>query len=111
MSEERIEKVEKIEKAEKAGKKGKSKRVSVWNWMGTLLVMAIPGVNLIALILFLIFAKAQAKRSFCLALLILWLLGIVLTVAAFLIFPDQLAALADYLRQTATEPVVSLPPL
>lgn len=99
------------EKIEKAGKKGKGKKVSVWNWMGTLIVLAIPGVNLIALILFLIFAKAQAKRSYCIALLILWLLGIVLTIAAFLILPDQLAQLADFLRQTATEPVVSLPAL
>ena len=92
-----------------AEKSGKNKKVSVWNWLGTLILMAIPGVNLIALILFLIFAKAQAKRSYCIAVLILWLLGVVLVAAAFLIFPDQLTQLADYMRQTANEPVVSLP--
>ena len=95
--------------AEKSGKSGKSKRVSVWNWMGTLILLAIPGVNLIALILFLIFAKAQAKRSFCVAWLILMLLIIVLTVAALLIFPQQLTDLATYLRGLAAEPVISLP--
>ena len=92
-----------------AEKNGKNKKVSVWNWMGTLILMAIPGVNLIALILFLIFAKAQAKRSYCIACLVLWLVGIALVCAAFLAFPEQLSQLADYLRQTANEPMVSLP--
>lgn len=91
-----------------AEKSGKNRRVSVWNWLGTLILMGIPGVNLIALILFLIFSKAQAKRSYCIAVLILWLLAVALVVAALLIFPDQLSQLADYLR-SAAEPAVSLP--
>ena len=92
-----------------AEKSGKSKRVSVWNWLGTLILMCIPGVNLIALILFLIFSKVQAKRNFCIAALILMLLGIALVCAAFLILPDQLAQLAQALREAAYDSMVSLP--
>ena len=95
--------------AEKSGKSSKSKRVSVWNWLGTLILLAIPGVNVIALILFLIFSRAQAKRSFCIAYLILGILGIALVCAAFLAFPTQLSDLASYLRETAKMPSVSLP--
>lgn len=95
--------------AEKSAKSSKGKKVSVWNWLGTLILLGIPGVNLIALILFIIFSKAPAKRSFCIATLILWALGIVLVCAAFLIFPQQLSSLADYLRSAANAPAVSLP--
>ena len=77
---------------------GKKNKISVLNWMGTLIVCSIPGVNLIAAILFLIFAKAQPKRTFAWALLILLLLGIVLTCAAFLVFTDEIAAFAAQLR-------------
>lgn len=82
----------------RAESKSKYKKVSVWNWMGTLILCAIPGVNLIALILFIIFAKAQSKRSFAIAMLVLELICAALIVAAFLIFPDQLAQLAADLR-------------
>lgn len=82
----------------RAESKSKNKKVSVWNWMGTLILCAIPGVNLIALILFIIFAKAQSKRSFAIAKLVLELICAALIVAAFLIFPDQLAQLAADLR-------------
>ena len=78
--------------------KGKNKKVSVWNWLGTLILCSIPGVQLIALILFIIFAKAQSKRSFAIAMLVLDLLAIALVCAAFLVFPDQLAQLAADLR-------------
>ena len=64
-------------------KKSKN-RVSVWNWMLTLLLMAIPGVNIIALICYLIFAKAQPKRSYMLAVLML--------------MPEQVAKFSDALR-------------
>lgn len=84
-----------------AGEKVKSRRISVWNWLGTLILMAIPGVNIVALILFLIFSKVQAKRSFCIAYLSLLILLVVLTVLALLLLPDQLSALAAYLREAA----------
>ena len=79
----------------------KYRKVSVWNWMGTLILSAIPGVNLIAMILFIIFAKAQAKRSFAVAMLVLMLLGVALTCAAFILFSAELSAFADLLRSGA----------
>ena len=78
--------------------KNKVKRVSVLNWMGTLIVCGIPGVNLIALILFIIFAKAQSKRSFAIACLLLWVLLIVAVCALFLLLPEKMADLAAMLR-------------
>lgn len=85
----------------------KYRKVSVWNWMGTLIVLAIPGVNIIAAILFLIFAKAQAKRSYIWANIILALLGTALFCAAFIIFGEQIAAFTEYLR---ANPVLDLIP-
>ena len=82
----------------RAENKSKFKKVSVWNWLGTLILCSIPGVRLIALILFIIFAKAQSKRSFAIAMLVLDVLVLALVVAAFLIFPDQLAQFAADLR-------------
>lgn len=78
--------------------KSKSKKVSVWNWMGTLILCSIPGVNIIALFLFIILAKAPAKRNFAIAALVLMVLAFILIFAAFLVFPDQLARIAAQLR-------------
>ena len=94
--------------AEKNSKSNKNKKVSVWNWMGTLILMGLPGVNIISAILFIIFAKAQAKRSFCIAWLILTGVCLVLLCAAFMFLPELMTSIADQLR-AATEPVVSLP--
>ena len=82
----------------RAENKSKYKKVSVWNWLGTLILCSIPGVRFIALILFIIFAKAQSKRSFAIAMLVLDVLVVALAFAAFLIFPDQLAQFAADLR-------------
>ena len=82
----------------RAENKSKNKKVSVWNWLGTLILCGIPGVRLVALILFIIFAKAQSKRSFAIAMLVLELLCAALIIAAFLVFPDQLARFAADLR-------------
>ena len=79
-------------------KSSKYRKVSVWNWMGTLIVCSIPGVNIIALILMIILAKAQAKRSFAIAWLLLSVLGMALVCAAFLAFPEALSQLAAELR-------------
>ena len=90
--------------AEKKGKIARSNHVSIWNWLGTLVLFAIPGVNLIALIAFLILAKAQAKRNFCVAYLILLVILLALACAVFLAFPKQLSDLAVQLRGIANEP-------
>ena len=74
--------------------RAKKSRISVLNWMGTLLLCAIPGVNIIALICFWIFAKSPSKKSFAQAALLWMVIAAVLMVVA-------LADLADRLREAA----------
>jgi len=83
----------------RAEKSSKYRKVSVWNWMGTLIVCSIPGVNIIALILMIILAKAQAKRSFAIAVLLLTILCAALVCAGFLVFSEELAQIASMLRE------------
>ena len=78
--------------------KNKSKKISILNWMGTLLVCSIPGVNLLALILFIIFAKNPSKRSFAIASILLMILAAAAVCAIFLVFPAELSEFAAYLR-------------
>ena len=73
-------------------KSGKN-RPSVLNWMGTLILYAIPGVNLIFLILSANFAKSGAKRNFAIAGILLAVLCLILTFAAFAVFPDYFTRL------------------
>ena len=79
-------------------KNGKN-RPSVLNWMGSLILYAIPGVNLIFLILSIIFAKSGAKRNFAIAGLLLMVLCVVLTFAAFAVFPDFFTQLGQRIRE------------
>ena len=96
--------------AEKNSKSNKSRKVSVWNWIGTLILMGIPVVNIISAILFIIFAKAQAKRSFCAAWLILVVVSVALLCAGFLFLPELMTQISEFLRSGAgMGPVVSLP--
>ena len=87
----------------KNGKRGPS----VWNWMGTLILYGIPGVNLIFLILSAIFAKSSAKRNFAIAGIVLMVLCLILTFAAFAIFPDFFTRLGQNLREAGR--VVKIP--
>ena len=80
--------------------KSSRKSPSVLNWMGTLILYAIPGVNLIFLVLSIIFAKTAAKRNFAIAGLILMVLSFVLTCAAFALFPDFFTRLAQTMRDS-----------
>lgn len=74
-------------------------RPSVLNWMGTLILYAIPGVNLIFLILSIIFAKSGAKRNFAIAGLLLMILCAAAVFAAFAIFPDFFIQQSQNLRE------------
>ena len=76
----------------------KASTVSVLNWMGTVILTAIPGVSLIFIILTLIFAKAPSKRNYAWALLLLTALTLVAAVALLALFPEQAAQLADALE-------------
>lgn len=82
----------------------KSTKISTLNWMGTLLLCAIPGVNLIAIICFMIFAKSPSKRSFATAMLIWTLAALVAAVVLLAVFPTEAGQLADYLRTLAAAP-------
>ena len=81
--------------------RAKKTKISVLNWMGTLLLCSIPGVNLIAIICFLIFAKNPSKRSYAVALLLWALIAVVVVVALLLAFPEQAGMVADILRTAA----------
>ena len=76
-------------------------KVSILNWMGTLLLLSIPGVNLIALICFLIFAKAPSKKTYAAAILIWSLILIVASVALAVVFADKLPLIAEAIRDQA----------
>lgn len=80
---------------------------SILNWMGSLILYAIPGVNLIFLILSIIFAKTSAKRKFAIAALLLMILGFALVVAAFAIFPNELAQIAETMREINGTPTAA----
>ena len=75
----------------------KRRGVSLLNWMGTLILSVIPGVNIIALILFAALGKTRSKRTFAGAALILLALCAILFAAAFLFFGDWLTEFAHKL--------------
>ena len=87
-------------------KNGKN-RPSILNWMGSLILLGIPGVNLSFLILSIIFAKTSAKRNFAIAALLLMVLSVVLLCAAFVAFPDYFTRMAQSLRDASE--TVSIP--
>ena len=74
-------------------------RPSVLNWLGTLILFSIPGLNLIFLILTIIFARSAAKRNFAIAGILLMILFAALIFGAFLAFPDYLAQLSATLKE------------
>ena len=78
--------------------KTSKKQPSVLNWMGSLILCAIPGVNLIFLILSAIFAKSTGKRSFAIAGILLIVVFAVLIFAAFAIFPEFFTRLTESMR-------------
>lgn len=73
-------------------------RVSVLNWMWTVVLACIPGVNIIALFLLAFLSKKQPKRTFAIAALILMLIVAILVFVAFLAFPAQLLSFGEWLR-------------
>ena len=81
----------------------KTAKISVLNWMGTLLLCSIPGVNLIAVICFLIFAKSPSKKSFAKAMLLWMLIAVAAGAALLLALPEQAAELANLLREAAAQ--------
>lgn len=74
------------------------KPISIINWMLTIIISVIPGVNIIGFVVMLIFARNKSKKTFAAAALILCALAVVLFIAAFLIFGDQIVELASKLN-------------
>ncbi len=83
---------------------------SILNWMGTILLCSIPGVNVLFIILSAIFAKSTAKRRFAIAAILLMLLVVALIIAAFVVFPEFFTELAQILRDSTQLPT-TLPEL
>ncbi len=73
-------------------------RVSILSWMWTIVLACIPGVNIIAMFLLAFLGKKQPKRSFAVASLILMLIVAILIFVAFLVFPAELLAFGEWLR-------------
>ncbi len=69
-------------------KTGKS--VSVWNWIGTLLLAAIPVVNLITMIVLIIKARTRTRRNFAIAALALEIFCLLLFAAGLVFFGEEI---------------------
>lgn len=85
----------------------KSPKISVLNWMGTLLLCAIPGVNLIAAICIMLLTRSSAKKTFATAMLIWMLIAFVAGVVFLAVFPTQAADLATVMRELAAAPTIA----
>ena len=73
-------------------------RVSILSWMWTIVLACIPGVNIIAMFLLAFRGKKQPKRRFAVASRILMLIVAILIFVAFLVFPAELLAFGEWLR-------------
>ena len=73
-------------------------RVSVLNWMWTIVLACIPGVNIIALFLLAFLSKKQPKRTFAAAALVLMRIVAILSFVGFLVFPSELLSFGEWLR-------------
>ena len=82
-------------------------RVSVLNWMWTIVLACIPGVNIIALFLLAFLSKKQPKRTFAAAALVLMLIVAILIFVAFLVFPSELLSFGEWLPEGKEMLVVS----
>ena len=69
-------------------KTGKS--VSVWNWIGTLLLSAIPVVNIITMIVLIVRARTRTRRNFAIAALALEVFFLLLFAAALVFFGEEI---------------------
>ena len=64
--------------------------VSVGGWLGTILLSAVPGLNLILWIIWAFAARRPSRRSFSIAMLILTGIFVVLVAAAICLFGSEI---------------------
>lgn len=69
-------------------------QISIGNWILTSILLAIPGLNILAGLCYLL-SKNKSKRNYVLALIIIWLVVIVLCVALYFIFKQWAGDLFD----------------
>ena len=74
------------------------KPVSIINWMLTIILSVIPGVNIISFIAMMIFAQNRSKKTYAAAAFILCVLLVVLVIAAFLFFGNEIVELVSKLN-------------
>lgn len=75
------------------GTRAETKRhsaISVGNWIWTVFLSLIPGVNVITFIVLIVVSKVPTKRNFAIASLIVAFLLVLLYLAAIMFFPDSL---------------------
>jgi len=89
---------------------GRRSVVSVMNWIGTLIVLGIPGVNIIMLFVWAITCKRASKRNFCIAVLVLMLIAIAVTLTLVAVYGDAIATWIEGLdAQWLTNPLTAGP--
>ena len=83
--------------------------VSVLGWIGTLILSAIPVVNIVLWIVWTITGKRTAKRNFSIAMLILTAVSALLIVLACAFFGEQIANFCKELNARALAELSRLP--
>lgn len=82
--------LEAIDEALAEGRSAEYKRVSVGGWMGTIVLSALPGLNLVLWIVWAFAAKRPSRRTFSAAMLLLTLIFLALCAAGVLLFGQEL---------------------
>ncbi|MBQ3078809.1 MAG: hypothetical protein IJC48_02255 [Clostridia bacterium] len=77
------------------------KKVSFFNWFITLIVSAIPGVNLLFFIGTTMFARNPSKRSYAVAALVLTLIILIALCVGIIFFGDEIVRWAEKVLQEA----------
>jgi len=78
-----------------------AKSVSVWNWMGTLILTAIPVINIIAMIVLIARARTRTRRNFAIAVLVFAVLALLLPAAALAFFGEEIVTWLQTLNLSA----------
>lgn len=91
--------MEKISKNEahaegRAARKGEYRKVSVGGWMGTIVLSAIPILNLILWIIWASAAKRPSRKSYASAMLILTAIFLLLIAVAIMVFGNDMLSWA-----------------
>ncbi|NLG24869.1 MAG: hypothetical protein GX558_05905 [Clostridiales bacterium] len=94
----------------RAARRGEYRRVSVGGWIGTLLLSAIPGVNLVLWIIWAFSARRPSRRSYAQALLILVAVVLIAAAVCAMVWGQEVVnwawRLYDYI-QPDTQPAVN----